>query len=253
VKRDDLLPKGDYAALPLAVLAMRKLSPGAKLVYAALLRRLGDGRVEVWPGANTLQRETGLSRRGVQKALGRLLTGGLVSWRSRGSPDGTNLYEFTDWRRKCASAQNAPLLAHKMRGGSARNAPKLLKGTTQGNYSRTARGGRAATPDPRIKVFIDWFCATYKATLGRDYVVVGAKDGATIKRLLRSLSPDELQRAARNMLADSWGKDRASIGLLGSQINTWRGEVKQSPAGRPGTFTPAQPAAGYGNVGRRFA
>jgi hypothetical protein len=49
-----------------------------------------------------------------------------------------------------------------------------------------------------------------------------------VKRLLRKLDGDgrdplvELQAAAEAMLADGWGRDRASIGLLSSQVNTWR-------------------------------
>ena len=43
----------------------------------------------------------------------------------------------------------------------------------------------------------------------------------------------ELKRAAENMLADSWGQDRASIGLLQSQINAWLTK-RQTQGGRNG-------------------
>jgi len=101
---------------------------------------------------------------------------------------------------------------------------------------RTRRGKGAAPPDPRVKTFIDWFCKAHQTATGTSYVVCGAKDGALIKGLLRKLDGDgrdplvDLQAAAEAMLADKWGKDRASIGLLSSQINTWRKKGGQAKA-----------------------
>lgn len=85
----------------------------------------------------------------------------------------------------------------------------------------------ASPPDPRVKSFLDFFENAYVEALGKPYIVNFAKDGATIKRLLRSLDGKcadplaDLQRAARNMLADSWARDRADIGLLAGKINSW--------------------------------
>ena len=79
---------------------------------------------------------------------------------------------------------------------------------------------------------MDWFCATYKTATGNRYIVSGGKDGATVKRLLRQLDGDgrdpvaELQAATGAMLADPWGRERASIGLLAGQINTWRSKAR---------------------------
>ena len=67
----------------------------------------------------------------------------------------------------------------------------------------------------------------FKQTLGRAYVVCGAKDGMLTRSLLRRLSVDgqdglaALQAAARTMLADDWGQNKADLGLLSSQINKW--------------------------------
>jgi hypothetical protein len=91
-------------------------------------------------------------------------------------------------------------------------------------------------PDPRVKVFIDCFCADYQEAKGQAYIVAGGKDGATIKRLLAALDRDravvcglaELKRAARAMLNDhKWGRENASLGLLCGQINKWRGNGRR--------------------------
>lgn len=93
---------------------------------------------------------------------------------------------------------------------------------------KKARGKGAAPPDPRVKTFIDWFCKAHQTATGISYVICGAKDGALVKGLLRKLDGDgrdplvDLQAAADAMFADGWGRERASIGLLSSQINTWR-------------------------------
>lgn len=79
-----------------------------------------------------------------------------------------------------------------------------------------------AESDPRVKEFVDAFCALYERETGTRYLVQGGKDGATVKRLLKDLSVSELHDAAGAMLKDEWGGERASIGLLSSQINNWR-------------------------------
>ena len=89
-----------------------------------------------------------------------------------------------------------------------------------------------------MKQFIDWFTVEYEQTIGRAYVVAGGKDGQLIKSLLgkvgaRGDALAELQRAARNMFADPWGKDRADIGLLSSKINTWLADPATKGAGTP--------------------
>ena len=87
-------------------------------------------------------------------------------------------------------------------------------------------------PDPRIRAVIDAFSEAYTASTGNAYVVVWGKDSATVKRLLRQLDGAgvdpvaELQAATAAMLADAWGRERASIGLLAAQINTWRSKAR---------------------------
>jgi hypothetical protein len=94
--------------------------------------------------------------------------------------------------------------------------------------------------------------------VGRTYIVKHGKDGKTVKDLLGSMDGDgicalaELKAAARVMLADPWGRDRASIGLLASQINTWRGGGKPPSTGRQSTFTPATSETNYSVVARDF-
>ena len=99
---------------------------------------------------------------------------------------------------------------------------------------KNTEGAAAPPPDPRIKIFIDQFAIIYESVINRKYIVSSGKDGRLVKSLLATLDnsvPDplpELERATRNMLADDWGKSHASIGLLSSQFNKWRGDSNTS-------------------------
>jgi len=243
---DDLFPKGTYTSIPLAVLRRKDLSPVAKLTYLGLTKYLRGQADRVWPGTKALQDATGLSRRAVQKGVASLVAAKVIGYESGASEKGTNLYIFGDWRTECASAQNAPPLAHGMRTGSARRAPEVLKRSTTGKYS--TRGAAACRPpDPRVKTFLHRFASEYKHTLGRDYIIVHKKDEKIVKSMLQALGGngadpvDVLVDATRTMLADEWGREAASIGILLSQINRWRGGGRAAKRGA--TFTPATASA----------
>jgi hypothetical protein len=153
-------------------------------------------------------------------------------------------------RTECASAQNALPLAHQMRKGGAPNAHKEHH---EEPHLRTSPCERRRAPphDARVREFIDWFSQEYRTALGRPYVVIGPKDGAAVKRLLQSLTVDELRKAARVMLADSWAKGRADIGLLASKINSWLAGHAHPP-GKSGAFVQAKAATNYDSLVQKF-
>lgn len=78
--------------------------------------------------------------------------------------------------------------------------------------------------NPDVRKFIDWFFKQYQQHLGRKYIVSGGKEGTLVKRLLEQMTLAELKEAAVCMFTDDWARqfEIASIGLLSSQINTWR-------------------------------
>lgn len=75
--------------------------------------------------------------------------------------------------------------------------------------------------NPDVKVFIDWFCVQFQNKTGTKYHITGGKDGDLIKRLLKTHSLVDLQRAAGLMFSDTWIAEHRgySIGILSSQIN----------------------------------
>jgi len=96
------------------------------------------------------------------------------------------------------------------------------------------RGGapRSSKRDPRVRQFLTWFAGEFKARVGREYVVTWPKESAIVKKLLGQIDATgdggdsavaELQRAAGNMLADPWGRDKGDVGLLSSKLNSWLG------------------------------
>jgi len=147
-----LFVPGEYASMPKSLLAelTKTVSPAAKVVYLGLASYVNTSTTQAWPGPADLRKKTGLSRRAIQQGIDKLVAAGWICKASRGAPGGTNLYTLYTRRTDCASAHNAPPLAHEMPQGSAKGAPKVLKGSTQGKYSSKARR-KATPPDPRAK------------------------------------------------------------------------------------------------------
>ncbi len=108
-----LFSPGEYASIPTGLLADPTIRPAAKVVYLGLASFLSGDKTEVWPGCDALRKRTGLSRRSIQQAIGKLIGGGWLSRTARGGPRGTNLYSLHPRRTKCDSAFCA--LANKMR------------------------------------------------------------------------------------------------------------------------------------------
>jgi len=82
--------------------------------------------------------------------------------------------------------------------------------------------------DPRVKEFIDWFSAAWQATHGTKYLVEGAKDGKLTKRMLETLSLDDLKARARKMMADDdqWVSENGrTIGILAVKLNKYAVEA----------------------------
>ena len=83
IRGADVLTTRGYTQVPNAVLTHPKLSPGAKLTYAMLLRYAWqDDRC--FPGQERLAKDIGAGERSVRTYLKELETGGLVEIHQRG-------------------------------------------------------------------------------------------------------------------------------------------------------------------------
>jgi len=79
-----------FVKIPIAVLQRRDLGAAAKVVFAAILARIGsNGRA--WPGAGRLARDTGLSCATVKRAIVELVGLGVITKQPRG-PGRSNMY-----------------------------------------------------------------------------------------------------------------------------------------------------------------
>ncbi len=244
--REDFGPVAALRAIQ-CVCADKRMTPAQRLVIVRVILYANNETGLAWAAYRTIRKETGLSTGTIVAALryanGRYLTRHAVGC------NGALQYRIALQPVKRASKDKAQALQSVPSGASA-SAAILTPSTGPNTDSRKARR-KATRPNPQVKQFIAWFCEAYRTARGRAYVVAGGKDGATVKQLLRSLSLDELKTAAENMLGDSWGKERASVGLLASQVNTWRGGTRQ--AGRKSTFTAATTGgADYDSLTQRF-
>ena len=139
------------------------------------------------------------------------------------------------------SGTQAPASAPESDAQAPASAPESGANLKEKKEQKEKRKRRPKVPpDPRVAEFIDWFCEAYRSACGRGYIVQGSKDGGLVKGLLKRLDAADgdgltaMKRAAEAMLADSWGKSRASVGLLASQINAWLNPRGRGTTGRAG-------------------
>lgn len=210
------------------------MSPAQRLAVVSVILRADNGTGKAWAGYRSIRAETGLApatiRDGLKHAEGRYLR------RCGVGKNGAIQYQALQAVKR-ASTGEAPgasqaeaLALHSALDGASASENKLTPVSNPKTNPRKKRAADRPPPDPLVKVCIDGFCEVYQEAKGKAYIVAGGKDGATVKRLLKSLSPDDLMQATRNMLADPWGREKACIGLLGSQINTWHSNGKGAKA-----------------------
>jgi hypothetical protein len=248
----------------LAAMPQREMPATAKIVMVILSDRLGHNAT-CWPGVRTIAADSGLTVETVIHCIGILEGAGLVTVDRRGSGK-VNHYSISQSAQGIRAPKNLERPRNPNTGAqeTSAQAPKILDPNQTDQLNQTHKRRKSAAdkppPDPRVKEFVDCFCKTYGDSLGRAYIVTPGKDGATIKRLLRGLGGDgrdplaELQMATAAMLADEWGRERASIGLLAAQINTWLGGPGRT-SGKRGGYAPAKVATGtsYDRVARSFS
>ena len=232
--------------------ARRDLTATAKIVFAVIRDRIGKNE-KCWPGERTLARDAGIDRSTVRDCIRRLTEAGLLEVNRRGTGLAPHYSIPDETGGRIQPVEESDRLENPTTGGG-RTQPEPVgrSNLNQKDPLTRPRSGaasplycedsspkrptrrKASPPDPSVKKFIDWFFERYREIHGRKYIVRGGKDGEIVKRLLGQLEGDgvdplrELQRAARNMLADAWGKPNASIGLLSGQINKWRSEGRGS-------------------------
>lgn len=159
-------PGGQFAKLPLDVLARRDLRPAAKLVYAAIADAIG-GNGKAWPGYGRLGMLAGLPAGTVKRAVGELVAAGLLVKTPRGRGR-SNVYVVGDNRAQCAPtsdldneanrahvaptsvpddapnrAQCAPRLGAKCATDRAHGAPQNQTNRTRPSNQRAAASARA--------------------------------------------------------------------------------------------------------------
>ncbi|MCX5670335.1 MAG: hypothetical protein NTU94_03300 [Planctomycetota bacterium] len=211
-----------------------KIEPAQRSAVAWIILSADNKTGCAWASYKQIHKNTGLARATIREALRRaegkylqragLGRKGTIHWRVAVQP----LNRSSAIEPQPAVQPLTPAVQPLAASGSTVEPILTLYSSASSSPSKTRRGKSAAPPDPRVKTFIDWFTLTYQTVLGINYVVVGGKDGALVKGLLRNLDSDgrdplvDLQAAAEAMLADKWGREHASIGVLSSQINEWR-------------------------------
>ncbi|MEI7836726.1 MAG: helix-turn-helix domain-containing protein [Planctomycetota bacterium] len=212
----------EFFKLPADVAARDDLTSSAKIVYAVIVDHFGNNG-HSWPGVRCIGQESGLHPGTVSDCVHQLEQAGLVKVERSTWPRPRNTYRLAN-----AHVRRMPTCGKSVR---AENADATCGKPVQNQTNEPDQSCRHEKPpaDPRVREFIDWFVTKHLEATGRKYIVAGGKDGKLVKTLLAAIGLGELQRAAAAMLSDPWGRDKADVGLLSSQINRW------TKAGTPGS------------------
>jgi len=233
-----------FVKLYLDFLGRTDLTSGAKIVFAVVRDAMRD-KGRSWPGCRKIGKIAGMNFKAVLRAIAELEEkGALVVERSGGRP---NIYKLGKVTAPISGAVSKRDCSRNGIAAAPKTGAELLpkrdtKQTKPDELKQTkVRRASATSPEGRVREFLTWFAQHFKEQNRRDYVIIWKREGAIVKRLLESLSLDDLKAAAKTMLGDDWGGERADIGLLLSQINRWRAGPAKSKTSTK--FLPAQPGA----------
>jgi hypothetical protein len=231
-----------------------ELSHAQAVVIIAIILRADNQDGLAWAGYRSLAKNCRTSTSTVRLAMQR--AGKYIEAVGVGKQGATRYKVKAQRLEKRSGEQSASAIEARridQRSASAATiAHKLTPITNPSSNPIKKSAADKPPPDPRVRDFVGWFCEAYQKVRGVKYFVQGAKDGAMVKRLLQTLSPEELKAAAQAMLADSWGSQRASIGLLSSQINAWRGQPQKAAGKARPSFNPAPIGQSYNGLAKRF-
>ncbi len=161
----------------------------------------------------------------ITHALNGLQTVGLVSWYEVDGQKCIEIEHFSDHQYLKGHETRPSQFPSKIDNGQVGATLGKSLVLREPNLTEPKRTNVACPkePDPRVRIFIDWFHDEYaKRRNGAKYVVKGAKDGETVKRLLAVHDLERLKRHAVILLTtdEEWveSTDRG-IGILSSKIN----------------------------------
>jgi len=254
-----------FGRIPYAVVdngALAGLTEAGVKVYCVLCAHVNGRTWTAELGRDRLARLTGLKPYTTIVATKRLAQRGLVTIEEGGGRSRTNRYTVNPLATLGVCSAETPKPDTRKPPSPASETPKPgelnpLAGLTRTEKNRVQNrnsnrvGRQKATPDPRVKEFVQWFCEEYQRVKKRPYIVSHGKDQKIVKTLLQQLTVDQLKLATTAMLADPWGGPRASIGLLLSGLNQWLDGPSKTSA-KSGKFLPAQPATTYDGLAQKF-
>ena len=203
----------------------RSLARGADRLVLLVIADRADEHGCCWPGVEYIARRALLGVSTTYRSLTRLEERGCLAIEHR--PGRTNRYTMTDpapLSTRDPSQPGTPLGLRETPPGLRKTPLNPGPNPSVSHKSpqvRAARGTRDArhngrtkrTPDPRIPRLISAFAEEHRKVLGTPYVVAGGRDGASLKRALRTFD----EPAIRGVLP-AYFADRRSIDRLGARV-----------------------------------
>jgi len=198
-----------------------------ELLLMLALADFSNDQGESWPSLKNLAQKARLSKEQLCKVLKKLeRTGEIRRERSTGGYNRRTRY-FINLSPREHSEENT-VKKDQCQNNSVLGDTKTVSSSSHAiNRHRTVKSGKRKTSpaqgaEPRVKEFIDFYHAEYLKRFDDKYSFT-AKDGALVKRLLRTYELDRLEELTLRFLdsTDPWVQNNGgfTIGVFASQIN----------------------------------
>jgi len=189
------------------------------VLWTILRKTYGWHKKEDEISITQFERITGLKRASVYRAIKGLLAKKLIDVSKRANSN-INIYNFNknfeEWISISKSATPISKSANESISKSATHKRK-----ERNNYIEPISKS-ANTPNPNVKLFIDYWHTLFQQKFSQNYVWNGAKEGALIKTLLKNIPLEDLKSKAILFFTcndEFIKKSGYTIGVFYSQIN----------------------------------
>lgn len=244
VKQETKEKKRAFGRIPIRVWEeLSDLSNAAVKIAAALAGAMNCEKDSCEYSVEALARIAGVSRATAAAGKHELVKRGLLTSQRRGrGADGKTQTSLMRWSQvswvrhpNYRKSKSQRLQVQESTVCTSEELDPFKSPSQESSQERKKAGKKRPAPDPRVKLFIDWFAQEFQERTKTEYIVKGGKEGALVKELLKKLSLEELQAAALNMFDAKWPPPgEEDIGILSSKINTWRNsDGRDSASGRP--------------------
>jgi phage replication O-like protein O len=195
-----------------------------RILWVILRKTYGWNKKMDHISTTQFEKETGLKRRHVSRALSSLIKRRIVTNNGDSFIGTYGLQkDYSRWKTVTKNGDKKRIVTNN----GTKPSPIMVntKALTKTNNGRSKK-----ETDPRVKEFLNYWSETFSREIGQPYTFSFAKEGSLVKRLLQVHSLETLQEMTRAFFKDEQCKRRGlTIGIFFQEINRLNGLKSMNP------------------------